>query len=228
MKTITIKDKEQSKKERKELKLINRKSKWRQAFQSWQLYVFILPAFLYFLIFHYVPMYGVQIAFKDFTPAEGIWGSAWVGFEHFKAFFESYYFWDLMKNTMGISLYSLIVGFPLPILLALSLNEAKDGLFKRGVQTITYAPHFISVVVMAGIIITFLSPSTGIINEFLGVFGIEPIAFMEDPKWFKTVFVFCFLMVGKLVCKKIDFTLIGIFFIFLVLHFHQLPHTVAA
>ena len=190
MKTITIKDKEQSKKERKELKLINRKSKWRQAFQSWQLYVFILPAFLYFLIFHYVPMYGVQIAFKDFTPAEGIWGSAWVGFEHFKAFFESYYFWDLMKNTMGISLYSLIVGFPLPILLALSLNEAKDGLFKRGVQTITYAPHFISVVVMAGIIITFLSPSTGIINEFLGVFGIEPIAFMEDPKWFKTVFVF--------------------------------------
>ncbi|WP_210469806.1 sugar ABC transporter permease [Sporosarcina sp. 6E9] len=190
MKTITIKDKKQSKKEQKELQQKNRKSKWRQALQTWQLYLFILPAFLYFLIFHYVPMYGVQIAFKDFTPSMGIWESPWVGFEHFKAFFESYYFWDLMKNTLGISVYSLIVGFPLPILLALSLNEAKDGLFKRGVQTITYAPHFISVVVMAGIIITFLSPSTGIINDFIGLFGIEPIAFMEDPKWFKTVFVF--------------------------------------
>lgn len=187
MKTITKSDEKQSK---KDLRKLNRKTKLRQALQSWQLYVFILPAFLYFLIFHYVPMYGVQIAFKDFTPAEGIWGSEWVGFEHFIAFFQSYYFWDLMKNTMGISIYSLIVGFPLPILLALSLNEAKDGLFKRGVQTITYAPHFISVVVMAGIIITFLSPTTGIINEFIGLFGIEPIAFMEDPKWFKTVFVF--------------------------------------
>ncbi|MCZ2258501.1 ABC transporter permease [Sporosarcina sp. G11-34] len=169
---------------------MNRKSKRRQALQSWQLYVFILPAFLYFLIFHYVPMYGIQIAFKDFTPSVGIWGSPWVGLEHFKAFFDSYYFWDLLKNTMGISIYSLVVGFPLPILLALSLNEAKDGLYKRGIQTITYAPHFISVVVMAGIIITFLSPTTGIVNEFLGLIGIEPIAFMEDPKWFKTVFVF--------------------------------------
>ncbi|KAA0965548.1 sugar ABC transporter permease [Sporosarcina sp. ANT_H38] len=187
MKTITYKGKQSPE---KAVKKSIRRSKWRQAIQSWQLYLFILPAFLYFLIFHYVPMYGVQIAFKDFTPSLGIAGSPWVGFEHFIAFFNSYYFWDLIKNTLGISVYSLIVGFPLPILLALSLNEAKDGLYKRGIQTITYAPHFISVVVMAGIIITFLSPSSGLVNEFLGLFGVEPIAFMEDPKWFKTVFVF--------------------------------------
>lgn len=164
-------------------------TKLRKSLQNWQLYVFVLPAFLYFLIFHYVPMYGVQIAFKDFIPTLGIWGSEWVGFEHFIRFFESYYFWDLLKNTLGISVYELIVGFPLPIILALALNEAKDGLYKRFVQTVTYAPHFISVVVISGMIISFLSPSTGLINHIIGLFGMDPIPFMEDPKWFKTVYV---------------------------------------
>ena len=136
------------------------KVKMKRAASSWQLYVLILPALLYFLVFHYGPMYGVQIAFKDYMPSLGIWGSPWVGFEHFERFFDSYYFWDLMKNTVGISLYSLVVGFPLPILLALGLNEIKDGPFKKSVQTITYAPHFISVVVIVGMIIAFLSPSS--------------------------------------------------------------------
>lgn len=158
--------------------------------QNWQLYIFILPAFLYFLIFHYIPMYGVQIAFKDFIPSLGIWGSEWVGFEHFIRFFESYYFWDLIKNTLGISVYELIVGFPLPIILALAINEAKDGLYKRTVQTVTYAPHFISIVVMTGMVIAFLAPTTGIINHAIQVLGFEPISFMTDPKWFKTVYVF--------------------------------------
>jgi len=167
-------------KKRKKLKLIG---------QNWQLYVLILPAFLYFLIFKYFPMYGIQIAFKDFTPAEGILNSDWVGLEHFIRFFESHYFWDLIRNTLGISVYELIVGFPLPIILALALNEAKEGLYKKSVQTITYAPHFISVVVLAGMFIAFLSPSTGIINHFIELLGFEPIAFMEDPKWFKTIFV---------------------------------------
>ncbi|TCP25982.1 carbohydrate ABC transporter membrane protein 1 (CUT1 family) [Scopulibacillus darangshiensis] len=162
----------------------------RRIVQHWELYLFILPAVLYFVIFHYIPMYGVQIAFKDFIPSLGIWGSPWVGFEHFTRFFESYYFWDLIKNTLGISLYSLAVGFPLPIILALSLNEAKDGFFKRSVQTVTYSPHFISVVVMAGMVIAFLSPTTGLINHIIGLFGIDPIPFMSDPKWFKTVYVF--------------------------------------
>lgn len=157
--------------------------------QNWQLYIFILPAFLYFFIFHYIPMYGVQIAFKDFIPSLGIWGSEWVGFEHFTRFFESYYFWDLIKNTLGISVYELIVGFPLPIILALALNEAKDGLYKRTIQTVTYAPHFISVVVMAGMIIAFLAPATGIINHAIELVGFEPIAFMSDPDWFKSVYV---------------------------------------
>ncbi|MGP4064217.1 ABC transporter permease [Oceanobacillus sp. M65] len=170
-------------------KKLPKKKTNKKILQNWQLYIFILPAFLYFLIFHYIPMYGVQIAFKNFVPTLGIWGSEWVGLEHFTRFFESYYFWDLIKNTLGISVYELAVGFPLPIILALALNEAKDGLYKRTVQTVTYAPHFISVVVMAGMIIAFLSPATGIINHAIQLVGFEPIAFMSDPDWFKTVYV---------------------------------------
>ncbi|MGE8081274.1 ABC transporter permease [Peribacillus loiseleuriae] len=161
----------------------------RKILQNWQLYLFVFPAFLYFLIFHYIPMYGVQIAFKNFIPSLGIWGSEWVGFDHFIRFFESYYFWDLIKNTLGISVYELIIGFPLPIILALALNEVKDSLFKRTVQTVTYAPHFISVVVMAGMTIAFLSPATGIINHAIQLLGFEPIAFLSEPAWFKTVYV---------------------------------------
>ncbi|MGM7723571.1 ABC transporter permease [Metabacillus sp. Hm71] len=161
----------------------------RKILQNWQLYLFVLPAFLYFLIFHYIPMYGVQIAFKNFIPTLGIWGSEWVGLDHFIRFFESYYFWDLIKNTLGISIYELIIGFPLPIILALALNEVKDSIFKRTVQTVTYAPHFISVVVMSGMIIAFLSPETGIINHAIKLLGFEPIAFLSEPAWFKTVYV---------------------------------------
>lgn len=166
---------------------------WKETFQkiisSWQLYMLILPAFLYFLIFHYGPMYGVQIAFKDYMPSLGIWGSPWVGFKHFTRFFNSYYFGTLLKNTIGLSVYSLIVGFPLPIILALALNEIKEGRFKKIVQTVTYAPHFISVVVIVGMIIAFLSPQTGIINHAIKALGFKPIAFMESPKWFKTIYV---------------------------------------
>jgi len=169
------------------------KTDWEGKFQkflaSWQLYVLILPAFLYFLIFHYGPMYGVQIAFKDYMPSLGIWGSPWVGVKHFTRFFNSYYFGTLLKNTLGISVYSLLVGFPLPIILALALNEIKDGRFKKIVQTVTYAPHFISVVVIVGMIIAFLSPQTGIINHAIKALGFKPIAFMESPKWFKTIYV---------------------------------------
>ncbi|MFC0470524.1 ABC transporter permease [Halalkalibacter kiskunsagensis] len=166
-----------------------KKRKNRKILQNWQLYVLILPAFLYFFIFKYVPMYGIQIAFKDYVPTLGFLGSEWVGFKHFERFFNSYYFWDLIQNTLGISIYELIVGFPLPIILALLLNEAKDGIYKRTVQTVTYAPHFISVVVISGMIIAFLSPTTGIINHLIQFLGFEPIAFMSDPKWFKTVYV---------------------------------------
>lgn len=173
----------------KEIKAAARKNNIKKVLSSWQLYVLILPAFIYFLVFHYGPMYGVQIAFKNYMPSLGIWGSPWVGLDHFSRFFNSYYFWDLISNTVGISIYSLIVGFPLPIILALVLNEVKDGAFKKTVQTITYAPHFISTVVIVGMIIAFLSPSSGIINNALSAFGFETKAFMEDPSWFKSIYV---------------------------------------
>ncbi len=162
---------------------------WKRISRNWELYLLIAPAFLYFLIFHYGPMYGIQIAFKNFLPARGITDSPWVGFDHFIRFFNSYYFWDLIRNTLTISLYQLIVGFPLPILLALAFNEIRNGWFKRTVQTVTYAPHFISVVVMAGIIVTFLSPSTGIIVKMIEWMGFSSPAFLTDPAWFKTMYV---------------------------------------
>ncbi|MCM3272733.1 ABC transporter permease [Paenibacillus elgii] len=157
--------------------------------KNWELYLFIAPAFLYFLVFQYGPMYGIQIAFKNFTPSKGILGSNWVGFAHFERFFNSYYFWELLWNTLSLSLYELVIGFPLPIILALAFNEVRNGFFKKSVQTITYAPHFISVVVMAGMVITFLSPSSGIIVKFIGLLGIDAPAFLTDPNWFKTVYV---------------------------------------
>ncbi|UUX35048.1 ABC transporter permease [Fundicoccus culcitae] len=165
------------------------KSRWQKIKDSRYLYLFAFPAFLYFLVFAYFPMYGVIIAFKDYMPSLGILGSPWVGFKHFERFFNSYYFWDLIRNTLGINVYSLIVGFPLPIILALALNEVKDGFFKKFTQTATYAPNFISVVVISGMIISFLSPSTGIINHLLDFLGFERIAFMQDPRWFKTIYV---------------------------------------
>lgn len=135
-------------------------------------------------------MYGVQIAFRDYIPSRGILESQWVGFKHFKRFFSMYYFKTLIKNTLGISLYELIVGFPLPVILALLFNELRNGPFKKFAQTVTYAPHFISTVVIVGMIIAFLSPSTGIINHLLAGLGMQRIAFLEDPRWFKTLYVF--------------------------------------
>ena len=124
---------------------------------SWQLYVLVAPAVLFFLIFHYVPMYGAQIAFRDFIASDGIWGSSWVGFEHFERFFDSYYFWRLLRNTLVLSLYQLLL-FPLPIILALALNEVKNHVFKRFAQTLTYAPHFVSLVVVVGMLFAFMDP----------------------------------------------------------------------
>lgn len=155
--------------------------------RNWQLYVFLLPTLTYFILLHYVPMYGVQIAFKNFFANLGIWGSPWVGFEHFERFFDSYYFWRLLKNTLILSAYQLIL-FPLPIILALSLHEVKNGAFKKWAQTLTYAPHFISVVVVVGMIVIFLDPTTGLVNRLIIAFGGEPINFLTSPSWFRHVF----------------------------------------
>ena len=158
-------------------------------FRNYELYLFLLPTFLYFLVFHYGPMYGVQIAFKNFTASRGIWGSPWVGFAHFQRFFSSYQFWSLLRNTLGISLYSLIAGFPVPIILALLLNQIPGKRFRRTVQTITYAPNFISVVVIVGMLLVFLSPRGGLINAIIELFGGTSIYFMARPEWFQTIYV---------------------------------------
>ena len=157
--------------------------------RNWDLYLLILPILVFFFVFSYMPMYGIVIAFKDYIAAKGIWVSPWVGFAHFQRFFESIYFERTIKNTLGISLYSLIVGFPMPILLALMINEVHHLPFKRTVQTVTYAPYFISQVVMCGMIIIFIRPDAGFINMLLKAMGQEQIAFIIEPAWFKTIYV---------------------------------------
>jgi len=173
------------------IRIQSRRYKAKKIFKkNWQLYLMVLPVVTYFIIFHYVPMYGVQIAFKDFIPAKGITGSEWVGLKHFIRFFDGYYFWRIMKNTLGIGLFELLVGFPVPIILALMINEVRLKFFKRTIQTVTYAPHFLSTVVMVGMIIIFLSPDAGIINQVIRLFGGKEISFMTEPSWFKSVYVF--------------------------------------
>nr|WP_284644876.1 ABC transporter permease subunit [Paenibacillus chinjuensis] len=155
----------------------------------WQLYVLIALPVIYIFLFKYIPMYGAQIAFKNYVVTKGIWGSDWVGFRHFIRFFHSYEFWRLMQNTLVLSFYSLLAGFPFPIILALSLNYVKNRLFKKSVQMITYAPHFISVVVMVGIILELLDPRNGIVNMLLKALGFEAINFMGVPEYFKSIYV---------------------------------------
>ncbi|CAG7644118.1 ABC transporter permease [Paenibacillus allorhizosphaerae] len=169
---------------------LRRSPGWKRVLHNYELYLFILPTLAYFILFHYVPMYGVQIAFKNFIAVKGVAGSPWVGFEHFERFFESYQFITVMRNTLGISLYELLVAFPAPILLALLLNQVTSERFKKIVQTVTYAPHFISVVVIAGMLYLFLSPKHGLVNQILVLLGVDPVFFMASPEWFKTIYVF--------------------------------------
>lgn len=160
----------------------------KQIKRNWQLYLFIMPALLYILLFCYKPMYGILIAFKDFSVRKGVWGSPWIGFENFKRLFSSYWFPITLKNTLTLSLISLFLGFPLSIILALIFNEAKNAKFRNVVQTVSYAPHFISTVVMCGMIRMFLSPTNGIINKLLGIIGVQPIFFLQESHLFKWVY----------------------------------------
>lgn len=154
-----------------------------------QLYIIIALPVIYLIIFKYYPMYGAQIAFKDFIASRGISGSEWVGVKYFIRFFNSYEFWRIMNNTISLSLYSLLAGFPFPIILALSLNYVKNRFFKKTVQMVTYAPYFISVVVMVGIIFELLDLRNGILNTILQALGFEAINFMGKPEYFKSIFV---------------------------------------
>ncbi|WP_257345930.1 ABC transporter permease [Pseudalkalibacillus decolorationis] len=152
------------------------------------IYIMVLPVVIYYLVFHYGPMYGLQIAFKNFNTSEGIWASEWIGFDHFVEFFNSFYFWRLIKNTFLINFYELIFAFPAPIILALLLNEIRKMWFKRAVQTISYLPHFISVVVVVGMLVDFTARD-GLINELLVGFGLEPISFLQEADWFRAVYI---------------------------------------
>ena len=157
---------------------------------SRQLYMMLLIPIAYFIIFKYLPMFGVQIAFKKYMASQGIWGSPWVGWSNFEKLFDSYQFWRVLKNTVGLSLYELILAFPFPILLALGINSMNNQRYKKIVQMTTYAPHFISTVVIVGIIVQFLSLRMGIVNIFLEYLGIDRIDFMGKPEYFKSIYVF--------------------------------------
>ena len=154
-----------------------------------ELYIMLIPGIIFFLVFCYGPMYGLIIAFQDFYPLKGISGSSFVGLKHFKALFTNPFFLSVLRNTLIISLYKLLICFPAPILFCLALNEIKRTGFKKVVQSISYLPHFVSWVVVSGIFIEFLSPSRGPINIILQNLGFEPIFFIADPKYFRGVLV---------------------------------------
>jgi putative aldouronate transport system permease protein len=154
------------------------------------LYLMLAPALLYYLVFHYIPMYGAVIAFKDFSITKGILGSDWAGFKHFEYLFTQDKFWQVIRNTIIISLYRLTFGFPAPIIAALLLNEVRAKLFKQTVQTVIYLPHFISWVILGGILINLLSTDNGMVNNLLKAAGIEPIGFLSDESYFRSTLVF--------------------------------------
>ncbi|MDO4284723.1 MAG: ABC transporter permease subunit [Eubacteriales bacterium] len=157
--------------------------------KGWQLYMMCLPAILYFLLFAYKPMYGIMIAFKDYSMRQGIWGSEWAGLDNFQRLFNSYWFPIILKNTLTLSVLTLILGFPIPIILALLFNEISNGKMRKTFQTISYAPHFISVVVLCGMVTLFLNPSTGVINKMITLLGGESINFLQEAQLFKWVYV---------------------------------------
>ena len=161
----------------------------RKISRNWGLYLLLLPAVVILILFTYQPMFGITIAFKDFTPAQGIWGSPWAGFKYFTQFFNSYQFWPTIKNTLVISIYSIIVTFPLPIFIALLCNQITSKKFRKFFQVSTYLPHFISTVVMCGMIILFLSPSTGVISKLLSYIGITMPNVMGQPSAFSSIYV---------------------------------------
>ncbi|MDF2958524.1 MAG: binding-protein-dependent transport system inner rane component [Paenibacillus sp.] len=155
----------------------------------WDLYLMVLPALLFLVIFKYVPMYGVVIAFKDYNIIQGVFNSKWVGLQHFRELFAFDEFPKVVRNTLVISLMKLVIGFPAPILLALLLNELRLVRFKRAVQTVTYLPHFISWVVVGGIAVDLLSPNSGIVNKIIMALGFEPIFFLSDEGLFRWILV---------------------------------------
>lgn len=160
----------------------------KDVFRDRMLYYLLIPFLLWFLVFKYLPMWGIQIAFKEFSLFKGISGSEWIGLEYFKEFMASEYFLRVFKNTVIISLYGLLICFPAQIILAIMISEVTRNGFKKVVQTLTYLPHFVSVVVIAGIVTTFLAPGSGLFNLILEKFGMEKIYFLTDPNYFRGIY----------------------------------------
>ena len=157
---------------------------WRQKY----LFLMVLPGFLAVLIFNYFPMYGILIAFKDYSPVRGILGSDWVGLQHFQDFFNNPMAFRILKNTLILGVYNLLWSFPVPVILALLFNELKNKIFKKVVQTVSYFPNFISVVIIAGMLTEFCSRE-GLFNQIVRMFGGEPVTFLLEPKYFRTIFI---------------------------------------
>ncbi len=160
----------------------------RDLHRNWSLYLLFVPVLLYYILFKYKPMAGLIMAFQNYSPAKGLLGSTWVGLQHFKEFLTLPDFWQLMRNTLWISISMLIFAFPAPIILALLLNEIRNKAFQRSVQLVAYLPHFISMIVICGLIVKFTSDN-GIINDFLSMFGLERISYLNYPKFFVPIYV---------------------------------------
>lgn len=164
---------------------VTRRAMWRQ---RW-LYLLMAPTLIYFLIFKYGPLWNAQIAFKDFKPLLGVWGSPWVGLQHFQTFIDSFYFNQLIANTVFFSTAKLVIGLPIAVILALMLHESLLTRFRTLVQTIVYLPHFLSWVIMFGVLLLLLSPNNGLINNVIKALGGDPIAFLTSPEWFRSVVI---------------------------------------
>jgi putative aldouronate transport system permease protein len=164
-------------------------NRWRQSWQRYTwVYVMLVPVLLYYAVFEYGPLYGLVIAFKDYSPGQGIWESPWVGFQWFEEFFGSFYFWRVLRNTLMINIWDLIFGFTAPIILALLLNEVTSNRFRRFVQTIVYLPHFISIVVISGLVLD-LFAQNGLINDIVVSLGGTRTAFMSESDYFQGIYV---------------------------------------
>jgi putative aldouronate transport system permease protein len=168
--------------------LVSLRNFWVKSWNQRYLFLMVLPGFLIVLVFSYFPMYGIQIAFKKYSGVQGIWGSDWVGLKYFIMFLNDPTALRVLKNTLLLGIYSLLWGFPAPIILALLFNEIKNSVFKKVVQTISYLPHFISTVIIIGIIRTF-TEREGLFNKMVSLFGIDPIVFLSEPSWFRTIFI---------------------------------------
>lgn len=179
----------------------NRSSKrssniWKRIVKNYWLYIMLAPGVLYFVIFRYLPMWGVLISFQDYRPNLGMMNSQWVGLKHYHRFFFEAEFWRLFRNTMILAIYNLVFFFPLPIVLALMLNEVRKEAFKRTVQTIVYIPHFVSWVVVVGIAYLFFTTEGGIVNELIAAMGFEKIQFLLSESWFRP------LVIGEVIWKE--------------------------